>query len=83
MAVAEAPELKRVCSAIFGGLEPASYPFKWLRTSNPGGSTGFPSVLLLECQARGFCVSIVCRIVWLSVQDSGWIPLLLECQGDF
>jgi hypothetical protein len=41
MAVAEAPELKQACKAIFGGLEPASYPFKWLRTSQPGASTGF------------------------------------------
>lgn len=41
MAVAEAPELKEACKAIFGGLEPASYPFKWLRTSQPGASTGF------------------------------------------
>jgi hypothetical protein len=41
MAVAEAPELKQVCTALFQGSEPASYPFKWLRTSQPGGSTGF------------------------------------------
>ena len=41
MEIAEAPELREICKSIFGGLEAASYPFKWLRTSQPGGSTGF------------------------------------------
>lgn len=40
MRVAEAPELASVCSRLFGG-EAASYPFKWLRTGQPGDGTGF------------------------------------------
>ena len=40
--MAEAPELACACSALFGGAAAASYPFKWLRTSQPGsGGTGF------------------------------------------
>ena len=41
MAVAEAPQLKDVCTALFDGAEAGSYPFKWLRTSGPGNGTGF------------------------------------------
>ena len=39
MRVAEAPELAAACSALFG-TEAASYPFKWLRTAQPGPGTG-------------------------------------------
>lgn len=41
MRVAEAPELAAACSRLFGGAEAASYPFKWLRTAQPGDGTGF------------------------------------------
>jgi hypothetical protein len=41
MRVAEAPELAFACTRLFGGVEAASYPFKWLRTGQPGGGTGF------------------------------------------
>ena len=39
MRVAEAPELAAACSALFA-TEAASYPFKWLRTAQPGPGTG-------------------------------------------
>ena len=41
MRVAEAPELAFACSRLFGDVEAASYPFKWLRTGQPGDGTGF------------------------------------------
>jgi hypothetical protein len=41
MRVAEAPELAAAFSALMGGVEVASYPFKWLRTGQPGDGTGF------------------------------------------
>ncbi len=41
MRVAEAPELALACSRLFGDVEAASYPFKWLRTGQPGDGTGF------------------------------------------
>jgi hypothetical protein len=42
MRVAEAPELAGLCAALFGGgAEAASFPFKWLRTAQPGDGTGF------------------------------------------
>ena len=41
MRALEAPPLRRACETLFWGEAAASFPFKWVRTSQPGQATDF------------------------------------------